>query len=114
MKASLKYLMCLAILIGCKKGETLENTDCSKINASYSNDIKPIIQVYCQNYGCHKSGDTNGDYTTYEGLKAKADNGTLNERVLRKKDMPRPDLRQMTLDDLRKIKCWLDNGAPNN
>jgi hypothetical protein len=109
-------IIILAFLIfqSCKKERPLEKTDCSKINASYSSDIKKIIKFYCLNHGCHGSGDSNGDFSTYEGLKDKADNGRLRERVLNNRDMPRRDLGIITIDDLRKIKCWLDSGAPNN
>jgi len=76
-------------------------------------NIKPIINANCTSSSCHGAGSSNGDYTTYAGLKAKADNGSLDERVLQKKDMPK-SAPALSLDDRKKIKCWLLNGAPNN
>jgi hypothetical protein len=110
-----KLLILLAIVFyTCKKESRLEETNCTNYTTSYQYDIVPIIKTYCQSYSCHHQGDTNGDFSNYAGVKEKADNGSLNHRVLIKKDMPRPDLRQIALSDLRKIKCWLEAGAPDN
>lgn len=55
---------------------------------SYSLDIKPIIITYCLGTGnqhCHVTNTnqgSNGDFTTYAGLKAKVDNGSIEARVL--------------------------------
>jgi hypothetical protein len=102
------------IFFSCKKEKSLENTNCSEVSTSYATDIKPLVQVYCQNYGCHNAGDANGDFSTYNGLKSKVDNGSLSNRVIQRKDMPRPDLRKLSIQELKKIKCWLDSGAPDN
>ncbi|MEW6467507.1 MAG: hypothetical protein AB1458_01205 [Bacteroidota bacterium] len=83
--------------------------DCDTV--TYSGTIVPIIANNCMNPGCHGSGSANGDYTTYAGVKAKVDNGSFQHRVIDKKDMPPGGLGK---DDMNKIKCWLDAGAPNN
>lgn len=104
----------LCVLIGalaCKKNE-YKNLDCGSINASYKNDIKPIIQGNCTSAGCHEAGSLNGDFTIYQGLKGKADNGSLNKRVLEKMNMPTNGA--LSLNDRKKLKCWLNNSAPDN
>lgn len=104
----------LSVLIGllaCEKDE-YKNLDCASVNASYKNDINPIIQGNCMSAGCHDAGSSNGDFTTYKGLKGKADNGSLNKRVLEKKNMPTNGA--LSLDDRKKLKCWLNNSAPDN
>ncbi len=100
------------IITGCKKEETLDNVDCSKGNSSYAANIRPIINGNCLSSGCHNTGSVNGDFTTYNGLKAKADNGSLNTRVVQQKNIP--PSQSLSLDNLKKIKCWINSGAPNN
>jgi len=111
------FILCSLILLllhGCKKNDNndLNNLNCSKINSVYSSDIKPIIEGSCLSSGCHNSGSANGDFTTYPGLKAKVDNGSLDNRVIQQKNMPLTGA--LSMDDLKKIKCWLNSGAPNN
>lgn len=110
----LLFVVLLQIVIGiagCKK-DNLDNVNCSKINSKYSADIVPIINANCLSSGCHDAASAGRDYTTYNGLKAAVDNGSLESRVLDSKTMP-PG-RSLSMDDLKKIKCWINSGAPNN
>ncbi len=111
-----KQVILLTLLFGiwwssCKKDE-YKDLDCSTISSSFAANIKPIIDANCTSSGCHNAGSTNGDFTIYNGIKGKANNGSLEKRVLVKKDMPASGA--LSLDDRKKIKCWIDNGAPNN
>lgn len=103
--------MVFAVLFSCSDKD-LSDIDCSNIASTYSTDIKPIISNNCTLSGCHAAGSPNGDFTTYTGLKSVADNGKLNEQVIIDKKMPPSG--PLSLDDRKKIKCWLNNGAPNN
>jgi hypothetical protein len=111
---SIAIVISLPTLTSCKKkkDEDINNVDCSKINSSYSSDIKPIIESNCLSSGCHNANSSNGDFTTYAGVKAKADNGSLDSRVIQQKNMPPSGA--LPMDQLKKIKCWLSAGAPNN
>ena len=53
-----------------------------------------------------------GDYTTYAGLKAKADNGKLKLLVVDNNTMPLNS--SLTSEQIGLIKCWIENGAKNN
>ncbi len=96
---------------GCKKDD-YKDLDCGKVNATYNSTIKSIINSNCAFSGCHGAGSANNDYTNYNGLKSIADNGKLEDRVLVKKNMPSSGA--LSLDDRKKIKCWLESGSPNN
>ena len=96
----------------CKKKNEYKNLECSSLDASYANVIRPIIDANCTSSGCHNTGSSNGNYTTYEGLLVRVNNGTLSKRVLYTKDMPKNAT--LSLDDRKKIKCWIDAGAPKN
>jgi hypothetical protein len=111
--------ICLPILgligTGCKKKsgtDDLNNVDCKSINSGFTSDIKPLIAGACLASGCHNSGSVYGDFTNYSGIKAKVDNGSFENRVIQKKDMPLN--KRFTNEELKKIKCWLNAGAPEN
>jgi hypothetical protein len=104
-------LLIFLVMQACKKDE-YKDLDCSKENASYRNAIQPIIQRNCMDSGCHDAGSINGDFSTYSGIRGKARNGSLTKRVLEKKDMPPGGA--LSLSDRKKIKCWIENGAPEN
>ena len=85
---------------------------CDTLNATYSGAVASIINGNCNISGCHDSGSAFGDYTNYEGVKEKIDNGTFKTRVMDQKDMPPSN--PLPKADLDKLKCWLEAGAPNN
>ena len=81
----------------------------------YAVDIKPIISSKCSIPGCHEpTGSGTGDFTTYAGVKAKVDDGTINNRVFLVKDMPQSGFPPLTEDEKSKLKCWMQQGAPDN
>jgi hypothetical protein len=101
------------VLQNCKKKDDLKNVDCSTVAATYNSDIKLLMTSQCTSGGgCHGTGSSRGDYTSYAGLKAAADNGSLESKTITNKSMPPSGA--LSLDDRKKIKCWLNNGSPNN
>lgn len=100
------------IYFSCRKKDEYANLDCSTISSAYNANIRPIINANCMSSGCHNAGSVHGDFSTYAGVKAKVDNGSMNTRVLEDKNMPPSG--PLPLDARKKIKCWIENGAPNN
>ncbi len=79
----------------------------------YATDIKPIIDSKCVT--CHISGGSGtGDFTNFNELNEKINTGIFNTKVFILKDMPQSGSPQLTEDELGKLSCWLDQGAPNN
>ena len=129
MKITCSLLLAFVILSVCSctydKGDMAQPIVLSDTTTvKYSADIKPILVTYC--YGsngqtCHvtpSNQGSNGDYTTYEGLKAKVDNGSLQNRVFSAfSDMP-PSYstgpQRLSAIDLAKFKRWVSKGALNN
>lgn len=112
MKIYIYFFVSLFFVAACGKKDEYKDLNCSTINAKYNADITPIINANCLSSSCHGAGSANGDYTTYAGIKMKADNGSLSTRILYDKSMPPNG--ELSLDNRNKIKCWLDNGAQNN
>jgi hypothetical protein len=81
--------------------------------------IKSIVtSIHCQpahgGSGCHEAGSSNGDYTSYDALKTKADNGHLLDRVYKLRNMPADQSLALSEADILRIYCWVQQGAPNN
>ena len=89
--------------------------DCDK-EVSYAMDILPIVNAACALSGCHVDGFQNGDYTTFAGLKEKADNGRLKDRVVGKSMPPSNSNGPKSLSDeqIELFKCWIEGGALDN
>lgn len=76
-------------------------------------NVLPIINASCATTGCHVSGgNAPGDFTVFNELKSKVDNGSFEDRVLIQKNMP-PNA-QLSDCDLEILQAWLDSGALNN
>lgn len=85
-------------------------------SVKFGSTIKPIIDASCATPGCHVPGGSGpGDFTTFADISLKVQTGSFKSYVIdgvpsiMPKGGPRlPD------DQIEKIKCWLDAGAPNN
>ena len=81
----------------------------------YETDIKPFMDAKCS--VCHNSTPTYmsaADFTNFNILKEKIDNGSFKNRVFNIKDMAPTGYDQLTAEELGKLRCWLDQGSPNN
>ncbi len=89
-------------------------TNCDNFTPRFSADVQPIINQTCAIAGCHVSGFGSGDFTTFNGIKNRA--GSIKTQVVAK-SMPPPNSsgpKSLTDDQIRTIRCWIDNGAENN
>lgn len=123
----LVFTLVLSILIGCTSDDddpSMMNPDmmeeedqCMDQNISYQNDIVPVVNSSCALSGCHVDGFSNGDFTTYAGLKEKADGGQLNSRVVLTRNMPPSNStgpKSLTEAQILAFECWIKDGAPDN
>jgi ribosomal protein S16 len=100
---------------GAKDNSCVE-AGCDTTNVTYSGAIRNIISNKCQ--GCHSGSAAGGgyDYTTYAGVKARANDGKLWGAVNQMpgySPMPKNGAR-LSDCELAQIKKWIDAGAPNN
>lgn len=109
----LSFFSLTLLLVSCNKNSDYKNLDCSGNHYTYENAIKKIIDANCLSSGCHGPGSANGNYSNYQGVLIRIKNGTFEKRVLNQKDMPK-DAPPLSLDERRKIKCWIDAGAAEN
>jgi hypothetical protein len=85
---------------------------CDSIDATYSGKVQGIIASECAYSGCHEAGFGNGDFTTYNNLSTKLNNGTFNNKVFGSQAMPPAGF--INPENKNILKCWYDNGALNN
>ena len=89
--------------------------ECEGTDVSYANDLVPIINKACALSGCHVEGFRNGDFTSFTDFKARADNGTLESRVVGMSMPPASSTGpSLTDEEIMMFKCWIDAGAQNN
>lgn len=91
-----------------------ELNPCDTAAVSFASDIMPMIQGNCIS-GCHVAGGTGqgaGIFENYAEVKAKADNGSLMNRVVVVQDMPSGG--SLTDCQISQVQAWILNGAPNN
>lgn len=79
---------------------------------SYKNEVMPIINTYC--IGCHVAGSGTKDFTSWPDVKSAADNGTMYNRLIVVKDMPPAGSPAPSDEQIKKINCWIKQGALNN
>ncbi|MEQ8907855.1 MAG: hypothetical protein RIC95_01570 [Vicingaceae bacterium] len=93
-----------------------QNQDTSKAAISFQADVQPIIQANCATSGCHNAVTVagGGNFTTYAGIKAKVDNGSFENRVIVRQDMPPSNKTPLSNSEIDLLKDWLEAGAPNN
>ncbi|NND09172.1 MAG: 2-polyprenyl-6-methoxyphenol hydroxylase [Saprospiraceae bacterium] len=82
--------------------------DCSSTTATYSGDIKAIIDGNCATAGCHNGSTSLPVFDSFDGVFAKR--SAIRSRVIAKTMPPsgKPDLSQAQID---MIDCWVQNGA---
>lgn len=104
-------ILSAVLLHSCDKKNNSDNTDCIGVAPSFSADVNPIIQTFCNQPGCHNSSSTNdpGPLTTYAEIKA------ASSRIrVQVKDGLMPQNATLTTAQKQAIICWINNGAPNN
>lgn len=98
------------------KNNSCESATCDTSNVTYSGAIRSIITNKCQ--GCHSGPSAGGgyDYTTYAGVKARVNDGSLLgavNHVPGYSPMPKNG-NKLSVCELTQIKKWIDAGAPDN
>ena len=98
----------LVLFISCTK-DKFETDPCLLV--SYVETVRPLVETKCAITGCHVSGFQPGDFTSYEVLKKKADEGKIQLMVFNLGIMP-PD-KNLTEGEKTNLKCWIESGASN-
>jgi len=100
-------------LASCKKDKTFEPQCTDEI--SFSVDVQPIIMNSCAVSGCHSGANptNNMNFTTYENVFLHRE--LIGKSIRHESGVtPMPFGPQLQADQISKISCWIEQGAPNN
>jgi hypothetical protein len=114
-KLLFSFLAILLLQESCVKHEFPAYT-CPDEPVSYAADVHDIVSMKCAISGCH-NGDNGADrnWTNFSLFQEKARNGEVKRRVVNRVMPPEDsDAGPLTADEIAKIACWTDQGAPNN
>ncbi len=94
---------------GSSGGDMIDN--CIGVAATFSGEVNPIIQTYCNQTACHDAGSTNGPGPLTNYAQVFAARALIKDQVANGL-MPQ----NTTLTNAQKLAiiCWINNGAPNN
>lgn len=112
MKRKMGLIVFVALgiaIVSCKKKNNFTPT-CDGSAPTYNSYVSGIISSKC--LSCHGAGSSDGDYSTYAKLSTITTNGKFEEEVLTKQSMPQSG--SISEADLNKLKCWVENGFPEN
>jgi len=117
MKKVLIIIICIITVIACSKdtgggggggGGTL---NCASVPTSFSANVNPIVQAFCNTAGCHDANSINGPgpitnytqvFTNRVAIRAAIASGTM------------PQSGTLSTAQKNSFLCWIDSGAPNN
>lgn len=109
-KLLIPLAVCVTLIgVSCKKNNKVTAT-CDGSQPTYNGYVAGVISGNCA--GCHGPGSSNGDYSTYSKLSSITNNGTFEKVVLTNQTMPQSG--SLSQDQLNKLKCWVENGFPEN
>ncbi len=91
---------------------------------TYEGEIKAIIDNSCAYAGCHISGFSSGDFTTYDGIEGFTTSGSFMDRVITQREDPNSGMppnyavddrpKDLTDEELLLVECWIDGGYLEN
>jgi uncharacterized membrane protein len=102
------FFLLSAAIIGCKYDTT--PFDCTAVNATFANDVQPIIQAKCA--GCHSGASPDAGVSLSNYSQISSNKTGVRQTAIVNKSMPPSG--PLSNDEMTKIQCWIDAGAPNN
>lgn len=108
----LAYFSVVPVLYGCEynnEEELFSEDDVCSDAVSFTSGVEIIINSNCAISGCHVTGGTLPDLSSYEKVKSRA-NSVKNETGSRQ--MPPPSSgKSLSAEEINLIACWAEQGA---
>ena len=111
----LAILAMTIIAFSCKK-ETPATFDCAGVTPTYNGEIKALLDNGCATSNCHSAANKadGRDYSTYASVKTHIVHAEFLGSIQRLSGysaMPKGG-DKWSDGDIKKITCWVNNGAP--
>ncbi|MEM8527936.1 MAG: hypothetical protein AAGG68_25065 [Bacteroidota bacterium] len=113
-------LLTFGFIFACAYDQLPEPTvsdSCNTLKPTYDDGIEELLERTCAYEGCHITGFSSGDFTSYSGTTPFIQ--TIQNRSLNRRDMP-PNYapegkpKSLTEEELELLECWISNGFPEN
>ncbi len=85
--------------------------NCDSVQAKFTANVLPLISSKCSTPSCH-DGAAAGGFVLQNYFQVSGAQDRIKARVVVQKSMPPTGALLPT--EINTIKCWLQNGAPNN
>ena len=99
------------LICACTKDTVAPADPCDHV-MTYDNGIREIVRTTCNFSGCHDGSSGVGNYNTYQGMERILQNGAFRQEVVIAKTMPKSGT--LTDEQFEALKCWSENGYPEN
>ena len=109
---STKFLYAMLLcLSACTTDQVAKPEPCDEVK-TYDGIIREVVRNKCNFSGCHDGASGVGNYNTYAGILRVLDNGEFRRQVVVAKTMPQTG--ELTDEEFELLKCWSENGYPEN
>lgn len=115
-----KITLCLVslaflLILSCKK-EEVDTFDCGATVATYTVNVKPILDANCATGGCHDAGSAKSgvNLSNYSESKKHAGHNHFLGSIQHKKGYEAMPKNKDKLADaeIKILSCWVQNGTP--
>jgi hypothetical protein len=114
-KATVVLFLLISTIVAissCGKGGTDQPpVDCASITKTWTGDVNPIIQTYCNQPTCHDVASVNGPGPLTNYAQVFSARNLIREAIA---SGLMPQNTTLNATQRAKIVCWIDSGAPNN
>ncbi|MEI7724932.1 MAG: hypothetical protein WCK09_07490 [Bacteroidota bacterium] len=104
-------LVILALTCSCKH---VVKYDCTGVTPTYTQNIKPILDVCCARSECHSHNGDAFDLSTYAGASSastkKSFMGSIQHKPFYQKMPKNADM--LSDAQIHQLSCWIENGSP--
>lgn len=108
----IKPIVVIAVLLSACTADMVEPPEVCEDFKSYDNGIREIVRSSCNLSGCHDGSGGVGNYNTYNGIKGSLESGEFKQLVIIEKTMPKSG--SLTEEEFEELRCWSENGYPEN
>ncbi len=110
-KISISSIFCSFLLICCTNDTIPIIEDCDD-TLSYNGRMSELIDRTCAYAGCHVSGFSDGDFSTYNGLLRDVE--SFPSEIYGNSMPPSGSSPQLSPEEIELFNCWVTNGYPEN
>ena len=99
------------LLYNCTKDIVPEPVKCDLV-VTFADGVQEVLRKKCNSSGCHDGSSGVGNYNSFKNMEGVIDNGLFRQEVFVRRTMPKEG--DLTPEEFELLRCWSDNGFPEN